>query len=145
MRLPITIFWAMAFLTCGAGCQAPRDREKVIAVVSKGTCALFWQSIHTGVVVACRDLRVQIAWSGPPVEADYSRQIQIVDSMNARRVDGLALSACDHTALNGAIERAARAGIPVTVFDSGVDTNEYLTYLATNNPEAGGMAARKLA
>jgi ribose transport system substrate-binding protein len=47
--------------------------------------------------------------------------------------------------LNGALERAARARIPVTVFDSGVESTNYMTFLATNNPGAGEMAARKLA
>jgi len=47
--------------------------------------------------------------------------------------------------LNGVIERASRVGIPVTVFDSGVDTTDYMTFLATNNPAAGEMAARKVA
>jgi ribose transport system substrate-binding protein len=79
------------------------------------------------------------------METEYSRQIQIVDSMVARRVDGLAVAATDKTALAAAIDRAAKAGIRVTVFDSGVDTENILTFVATNNYEAGRMGARKLA
>jgi ribose transport system substrate-binding protein len=79
------------------------------------------------------------------VETDFSRQIQIVDSMIVQKVDGLAVAASDRTALNASLDRAARSGIPVTVFDSGVDSTNYLTFLATNNYEAGQMGARKLA
>ena len=37
------------------------------------------------------------------------------------------------------------AGIPVTVFDSGLDLTDYVTFVATDNYGAGVIAARKLA
>jgi ribose transport system substrate-binding protein len=132
----------VVLLACGRVSHQPR---KVIGVVPKGVAALFWQSLHAGVMSAGRDFNVEVLWNGPSIETDYSRQIQIVDAMISRHVDGLAISASDHTALNGVIERASRVGIPVTVFDSGVDTTDYMTFLATNNPAAGEMAARKVA
>jgi ribose transport system substrate-binding protein len=68
-----------------------------------------------------------------------------VDSMVAQRVDGLAISATDHTALVRPVQRAIDAGIPVTVFDSGLDLTGYVTFVATDNYGAGVIAARKLA
>ena len=62
--------------------------------------------------------------------------------MIARHVDGLAIAAQDRTALDASLDRAAKAGIPVTIFDSGVDSTNYMTFVATNNYEAGQMAAR---
>ena len=41
-------------------------------------------------------------------------------------------------------ERAIRAGIPVTVFDSGVNVEDYVTFVATDNYGAGCTAARLL-
>src|SRR6266851_6536845 len=137
---------AAALLLAGlllTACQG--SKKKVIAVVPKGTSHLFWQSVQAGAIAAGRDLGVDVLWNGPSQETEYSRQIQIVDSMVARHVDGLAVAATDKTALSQPIERAARAGIPVTVFDSGVDTSDYLTFVATNNYEGGQLAARKLA
>ena len=90
-------------------------------------------------------MNVEVLWNGAALETDYSRQIQIVDSMIARRVAGLAVAASDRTALNASLDRAAQAGIPVTIFDSGVDSTRYMTFVATNNYEAGQLAARKLA
>jgi len=132
-------------LLCLATLGCNTQRKKVIAVVPKATSHLFWVSIHAGAAAAGNDLGVEIDWNGPATETDYSRQIQIVDSMIARRVDGLALAAQDRTALGASLDRAAREGIPVTVFDSGVDSSNYMTFVATNNYEAGQMAARKLA
>ena len=126
-----------------ASCQG--SKKKVIAVVPKGTAHIFWQTVQAGAIAAGRELGVEIVWNGPSQETEYSRQIQIVDSMVARHVDGLAVAASDRTALSAPIERAAKAGILVTVFDSGVDTDNILTFVATNNYEGGQMAARKLA
>jgi ribose transport system substrate-binding protein len=65
--------------------------------------------------------------------------------MIAQHVDGLAVAAAERKALVQSIDRAVSLGIPVAVFDSGVDSTNYLTFIATNNYDAGQMAARELA
>jgi ribose transport system substrate-binding protein len=138
-----TLLCSIAIVLILAGCHA--TRKKVIGVVPKGTSHLFWVSVQAGAMAAGHDLGVEVLWNGPATEIEFSRQIEIVDSMIARHVDGLALAAQDHTALDASLDRAARQGIPVTVFDSGVDSTNYMTFVATNNYEAGRMAARTLA
>ncbi len=126
-----------------AACQG--RKKKLIAVVPKGTAHLFWVSVQAGAMAAGQQSGVDITWQGPPAETDYDRQIQIVDSMLARHVDGLALAATERKALVQSLDRAAALGIPVTVFDSGVDSDKYMTFIATNNYEGGQIAARELA
>jgi ribose transport system substrate-binding protein len=65
--------------------------------------------------------------------------------MVAQRVDGIAIAAAERKALVSSVERAVASGIPVTVFDSGLDSQNYLSYVATDNVEAGRLAARTLA
>jgi len=130
---------AAPWLGCG------RPGRRVIGVVPKATSHIFWLTVQAGAAAAGRDYQVEIEWNGPPSEADYSRQIQIIDSFIARRVSALAIAAADRTALVGPVERAVKAGIPVVIFDSGLDSDRYLSFLATNNYEGGQMAARKLA
>jgi ribose transport system substrate-binding protein len=136
---------AAVLLACAllSGCN--QSKKKVIGVVPKGTAHIFWQSVQAGAIAAGRDLDVDVLWNGPSQETEYSRQVQIVDSMVARGVDGLAVAATDSTALSKSIDRAAKAGILATIFDSGVDTENYLTFVATKNYEGGQLAARKLA
>jgi ribose transport system substrate-binding protein len=134
---------AVALLVLAGGCN--RSRQKVIGVIPKATSHVFWQNTQAGAMAAGRDLKVEIDWNGPPAETEYSRQIQILDAMIARRVDGIAIAAADRKALVAPVNRAVTAGIPVTVFDSGLDSHNYLTFIATNNYEGGRMAARKLA
>ena len=118
---------------------------KTIAVIPKGTAHLFWLSVKAGAMAAGNKLGVNVQWNGPALETEYDRQIQILDSMIARRVDGIAIAAAERKALVQPIDRAMSLGIPVVVFDSGIDGTNYLTFIATNNYEAGQDAARELA
>jgi ribose transport system substrate-binding protein len=131
----------LVLLTAGCG----RGKERTIAVVPKGTSHVFWLQVEEGARAAGKEFHATILWSGPQQETEYARQIEIVDSMIARHVDGLAVAAADRQILNASLERAAAAKIPVTVFDSGVDSDKYMTFVATDNLAAGGLAARKLA
>ncbi len=125
------------------GCN--RSTKKTIAVIPKGTSHMFWVSVQAGALAAGKDLNVEVLWNGPAQETEYDRQVQIMDSMIARHVDGIALAVTEKTAMVPPLDRAAAAGIPVTVFDSGINSEKYLTFVATNNYEAGQFAARKLA
>ena len=126
-----------------AGCQ--KTTKRVIAVVPKATSHLFWLSVQAGALAAGEEYGVQIEWNGAAAETEYPRQIQIVDSFISRKVDGIALAPTERKALVGAVDRAAKAGIPVTIFDSGLDSENYMSFLATNNYEGGQMAGRALA
>jgi ribose transport system substrate-binding protein len=131
-----TILWLPLLASCRG------SRQRLIGVVPKATSHLFFLAVHAGVNEAARESAVQILWNGPNEETDFARQIQIVDAMVTRRVDALAISATDERALAAPVQRAIQAGIPVTVFDSGVDVEGYVTYVATDNYGAGCTAAR---
>ncbi len=122
-----------------------RSRRRLIGVVPKANSHLFFVSVHAGADQAAKDYGLDILWNGPQEETEYTRQIEIVDAMVNRRVDALAISATDERALAAPVERAIRAGIPVAVFDSGVNVNDYTSFVATDNYQAGCTAARTLA
>ena len=139
-RATLAVVLILATIT---GCQ--KSTKKVIAVVPKATSHLFWLSVQAGALAAGEEFGVQIEWNGAAAETEYPRQIQIVDSFISRKVDGIALAPTERKALVGAVDRAAAAGIPLTVFDSGLDSENYMSFLATNNYEGGQMAGRTLA
>jgi ribose transport system substrate-binding protein len=134
---------AVHFASLLAACR--RSGQKIIGVIPKATSHLFFVSVHAGVDRAARDLHVNVIWNGPTDETDYTRQIEIVDAMVARQVDALAISATDERALVAPLERAIRAGIPITIFDSAVNIDQYVSFVATDNHGAGCTAARTLA
>ncbi|MCB9386025.1 MAG: substrate-binding domain-containing protein [Bryobacterales bacterium] len=121
-----------------------RSTKKRIGVVPKAVAHIFWQSVHAGAVAAGREADVEIEWKGPPTETDFSRQIEIVDSMINAHLDGIVLAPTEATSLVSVVERASREGIPLAIFDSGINTDQYVSYVSTNNYDAGVLAAKAL-
>ena len=121
-----------------------RDTRRRIAVIPKGQAHLFWQSVHAGAVSAARETGVEIIWNGPPSETDFTGQLQIVEAMITQRVDAVCLAPIDRTAMVGVVERANREKIPVVIFDSPVDTQVFVSQVATDNYHAGVMAAERM-
>ncbi|MBV6432207.1 MAG: Ribose import binding protein RbsB [Bryobacteraceae bacterium] len=125
-----------------AGCR--RETKRVVGVVPKGANHIFWQTVHAGAIKAAHEYGFEVEWNAPALEIDSSRQIEIVESMVNRRLAGIALAPVDKKALVGVVDRAAKAGIPVSIFDSGIDTGNRISFVATNNEEGGRMAARRM-
>jgi ribose transport system substrate-binding protein len=136
----LCFFWLFVALT--AACS--RNDRKRIAVIPKGQAHLFWQSVHAGAVSAARETGVDVVWNGPPSETDIPGQLQIVDAMINQRVDAICVAPIDKTAMVSVIERAAREKIPVVIFDSPVDTEQFVAQVATDNYQAGVMAAERM-
>src|SRR5919197_773354 len=116
--------------------------KRVIAVIPKGVSHFFWQSVHAGAEAAAKESNVEIAWNGPAQETDYTGQINIVEDAINRRVDGIVLAPSHRDALVPVVERAQREGIPVTIFDSGIGTENYVS---TDNRQGGVVGAERLA
>ena len=119
--------------------------KRVIGVVPKGSAHIFWQSVHAGAVKAARESDVEIVWNGPPQETDFNQQIQIVDSMINRGVSAIVLAPIDKKSMVGVVERAVAAKIPVMIFDSGIDTDKFISQVATDNYHAGELGADRVA
>ena len=130
---------------CLSGCSEKPKIRPLVGVVPKGTNHIFWQTVHAGAIKAGREYGLDIEWNAPALEIDASRQIGIVDSMVNRHFAGIVLAPVDSRALVAPVERAMKAGIPVALFDSNLETTQRITYVATNNREGGRMAARQLA
>jgi len=129
---------AMAVLSCN------RDHKKVIGMVPKGTAHVFWQSVHAGAVKAARENDVDVRWNGPASETDMNQEVKIIDSMIASHLDAIALAPIDKTALVNVVERATDAKIPVVIFDSPVDTEKFVSQVATDNYAGGEIAAKRM-
>ncbi len=138
----LAIFAVLSWEILCASCN--RQHSRRIAVIPKGTADVFFQSVHAGAAAAGQQFHEEILWDGPPRETEYSRQLEILDSMLNRHVDGIVVAAADRTTLDASLDRAARENVPVVIFDSGVDSTNYVSFVATNNYEGGQAGARKL-
>jgi ribose transport system substrate-binding protein len=133
-------------LFMAASCNRPAgERRKVIAVIPKGVSHFFWKSVEAGAMAAGKEFGVEIRWKGPAQETDYTAQINIVEDAINSRVDGIVLAPSHGDSLVPVVLKAQREGIPVTIFDSGISTDQYLAYVATDNRQGGITGAERLA
>lgn len=143
--------WALAAallaLAVTAACnRSPADPDKLtIAVIPKGTSHVFWQSVHAGAEKAAQELGVSVIWRGPLREDDRSAQVSEVEGFVTRGVSGIVLAPLDDAALVAPVSDAARRKIPVVIFDSALKGSDYVSFVATDNREAGRIAGRGLA
>jgi len=141
----ISILLIAITLLFAASCNRQSDGKRIITVIPKGVSHFFWQSVHAGADAAAKETGVEIVWKGPAQETDYTAQINIVEDAINQRVSGIVLAPSHNEALVPIVERARREGIPVTIFDSGISTESYVSYVATDNRAGGVIAAERLA
>jgi ribose transport system substrate-binding protein len=141
------------FLLCAfalPGCTASNDKKKLtIAVIPKGTTHEFWKSIHAGSNKAAAELKAQgidieVIWKGPLREDDREQQIQVVEGFAAQGVSGIVLAPLDNRALVRPVADARRAGVPTVIIDSGLESDEIVSFVATDNRKGGMLAADRM-
>jgi ribose transport system substrate-binding protein len=116
-----------------------------IAVIPKGSTHVFWRAVHAGAAKAAQEEDVEIIWQGPQKEDDRQMQIQVVQNFVSRGVDGILLAPLDDRSLVPPVKAALRRDIPVIIFDSDLQSDEYASFVATNNLEGGKLCAQRLA
>ena len=131
----------------GAATGGTTETKLRLAVIPKGTSHEFWKSVHFGAEKAASELgNVEIIWRGPVVESDTGSQIEVVKSMITSQVDGIVLAPNQKGGLVDAVNEAIGEGVPVVIFDSGLDEGpEIVSYVATDNYKGGILAAEEMA
>lgn len=144
-RLHLLIMTLACFALIACGGEPPRPSKTTIAVIPKGTTHEFWKSIHAGAVKARRELDLEIIWKGPLKEDNREDQIALVETFIARGVSGIVLAPLDDTALRVPVANAVRNGIPVVIIDSGLQSADFVSFVATDNYRGGHMAGAHMA
>lgn len=97
----------------------------------------YFDTANTGAQEAAQELGVEVTYQGSSV-ADATEQIQLLNSLIAQNVDGLAISANDADALVPTGQEAIDAGIPVVTWDSAIAPEGRTIHV--NQAEAQGIA-----
>src|ERR1043166_593674 len=135
-----------------AGCTkvpAGNNKKMTIAVIPKGTTHEFWKSIHAGANKAANELSsqgtdVEVIWKGPLREDDREQQIQVVEGFAAQGVNGMVLAPLDDHAVVRPVSDAKRAGVPTVIIDSGLQSSDFVSFVATDNRKGGSLAANPM-
>jgi ribose transport system substrate-binding protein len=125
------------------------DNGYSIAVIPKGTTHEFWKSINAGAIKAQRELagqgtKTEIIWKGPLREDDRDMQIQVVENFMTRHVSGMVLAPLDYQALVKPVHNAILAKVPVVIMDSDLKSDEYVSFVATDNYKGGQLAGEQM-
>jgi len=137
----------LASLCCKkSGSQSKKYR---IAVIPKGTTHDFWKSIHAGSIKAAQELSaagtpVEVIWNGPLREDDREQQVALVEGFISQNVNGIVLAPLDDRALVRPVEEASRVGIPTVVIDSALQSENIVSFVATDNLKGGMLAADRM-
>ncbi|MBR5519520.1 MAG: sugar-binding protein [Clostridia bacterium] len=111
-----------------------------IAVVPKALDnAIFLDTKHAAEEKG-KELGIKIYWEGPTT-SDAAMQVNVIESLIERQVDGILISCNDADALKDVINRAVEAGITVACFDSDSPDSKRAFYCGTDNYAIGKLAA----
>jgi ribose transport system substrate-binding protein len=121
------------------------------ALVPKAMNNPFFDLAHEGCMAAEKEMKnIECLYIGPG-EHTESEQVQIVQDLIARRVDGIAVSPSNAPAMASALRAAKAAGIPVLTWDSDLlpqDKQYRAAFVGTHNYDIGvnlAKLAQKLA
>ena len=128
------------------GAAPPPKPVRITAVLKTMDSDMeFWEVVKAGMSTAAKESNASLEILGPPMESDVAGQIAIMDHvLSGPPPSVLILSATDFNELAPSMERARAAGIPVITIDSDVNSAIPLSFVATNNIEAGGKAGREM-
>ena len=132
-----------------SGAAASGGKPITVAVIPKGTTHEFWRSIHAGAEQAAQELTaagdsVRIIWKGPLREDDREQQVQVVEGFTSQGVSGIVLAPLDNRALVRPVEEAKSAGVPTVIIDSGLETDQIVSFVATDNHKGGVLLADRM-
>lgn len=142
--LALTVALLVSFVSLGAFAS---EKELVIALVPKATTSQWFLPARDGVEQAFADAgqKVRLLYVSGSSETDVAGQVNTVQNLISRNVDGIIISATDGKAMGPIVDEAIEAGIPVMTFDSDIPESKRLGYFGTNNIDTGYSAGEALA
>jgi simple sugar transport system substrate-binding protein len=128
-----------------ASVDLTQKRDITIAMVTHGDAGSFWAVVKKGAQAAAKDMGVTLKYSES--DNDPQKQAQMIEAAITEKVDGLAVSAPNPDAIKGALQKAAKAGIPIVTLNSGSDVSRQLgaiTHVGQDESIAGEAAGQRL-
>lgn len=133
--------WLLALCTAQAA-----EKDVNIVFIPKSSDQVFWELMRIGVDKAVKeDGHVKLTWRGPEHNDDTDSQIKIVQLYAKPGVDAILIAPTDRARLVESVQKAVALGIKVIAVDSGLDGNQHLNFVTSDNYAGGQLAAKTLA
>src|SRR5215208_4890221 len=137
---------AAALLALAGGAQA-QAKKYTFALVPKNMNNPFFDQARDGCKKAEKESNgtIECMYIGPGEHGGGDEQVQIVNDLVAKKVDGIAVSPSNAAAMGRTLDAAKKAGIPVLTWDSDLlekDKGFRLAYVGTYNYDIGVNLAK---
>jgi len=119
------------------------DTKKSYFINPKSVGSAYWSAVEKGVVQAGEDLDVDVVFNGPST-TDSSQQINMIQDMLTRQVDGIGVSPNDPEAVGPVFETAASQGAKVVTFDSDAENTNREYFVTGTTDEIYGTEFAKM-
>jgi ribose transport system substrate-binding protein len=121
-------------------------KDKVFALVPKAMNNPFFDQARDGCQKAAKEIGgIECLYIGP-ADATEQEQVELVQDLITKKVDGIGVSAANAPAIATVLARAKAANIPVVTWDSDLlpqDKGMRATYIGTVNEQVGVQVAQR--
>jgi ribose transport system substrate-binding protein len=133
------ILTAMVLLSCGGG--SSHDSEEMYYLVTANSKVPYWETAHDGWRQAASQMKVKVQYVGPDTY-DPKAEHEQFQSILKSKPSGILVAVTDAAVLKPDIDAAVAQGIPVITMDSDAPDSKRLTFIGTNNYQAGLMGGK---
>ena len=137
-RIIASALFALA-ASLGATAQAKDATDISVAVIPK-VAVPFFDDCNKGAQNAADKAGVKYQWVVPQ-NTQGSTQVQIIEDLISRHVDGIAISVNEPKSVESVMKRAEQSGVKVLTYDSDSPKSGRSMYIGTNNEQAGATMA----
>lgn len=134
---------ATADATAATGSSTGSSVGKTYVLMPKNMGNPYFDTANKGAQEAAKELGATVNYQGPAT-ADATQQIQLINSLIAQNVNGLAVSADNSDALVAAGKSAMSANIPVVSWDSAISAGGRNVHINQANAEDIGRSEVQL-
>jgi ribose transport system substrate-binding protein len=127
-----------------AGCsQSRHSSDETYYLVTANTKVPYWETAHDGWRQAATQLKVKVEFAGPETYDPKAQQEEFRRIVKLpTKPSGILISTADPNLMKPDIDAAIQQGIPVITIDSDSPESKRLTFVGTNNYQAGVLGAK---
>jgi len=149
MRKFVVVAAAALAAAAAAASSHAAGKKYTFALVPKNMNNPFFDQARDGCKKAEKESNgaFECMYIGPGEHGGGDEQVQVLDDLIAKKVDGIAVSAANAAAVAKALEGAKKAGIPVLTWDSDIldkDKALRIAYVGTHNYDIGVNLAKQV-
>jgi len=125
--------------------EAGGAKSKTIVFIPKSTDVTYWLFLRKGAADKAKELGYTVSYQGVSRESDVTGEVNLVRNTVTSRPAGILCAATDAQALVPPIEEGIKAGTPIIMVDSGVNSDAPLASITTDNFNGGYQLGKVLA